>query len=159
MAKSYVKFEVPKEVAAKALEAVEQAKSSGKIAKGSNEATKVIEKAIAKLVVIAEDVDPEEVVMHLPLICDEKKVPYVFVPSKKDLGVAAGLQVGSAAIAIITPGSGEKNVADVIAAVADKIGKSGPMPSEAPAEAAKEEKPKAKKAPKKVEAAPAVAAQ
>ena len=66
MPKSYVKFEVPEELKEKVLQAVEIARNSGKIKKGTNETTKAIERGIAKLVVIAEDVEPEEIVMHLP---------------------------------------------------------------------------------------------
>ena len=62
MPKSYVKFSVPKDVSDKALQVLEMAKNSGKIRKGTNEATKAIEKSIAQLIIIAEDVDPEEIV-------------------------------------------------------------------------------------------------
>jgi len=154
MAKSYVRFETPKELAAKALEAIEAARQGGKISKGTNEATKSIEKEEAKLVVIAEDVDPEEIVMHIPLLCDEKKIPYVYVPSKKDLGNAAGLHVGSAAIAITQPGGGEKAIGEIVAGLAGKTPKAAKIeekaeaPAEKPAEAAAEEKPKPKKAPR-----------
>jgi len=51
-------------------------------------------------------VQPPEVVMHLPLLCEEKSIPYAFVPSKQELGNAAGLVVGTAAVAIIEEGEG-----------------------------------------------------
>ena len=89
MAKSYVKFETPKDVQAKALEAITVAVDTGRIRKGANETTKGIEGGNATLVVIAEDVDPEEVVMHLPMICGEKNVPFCYVPTKKELGASA----------------------------------------------------------------------
>src|SRR3989338_4214479 len=91
--KSYVKFETPKDVAAKALEAVTMANDTGKVRKGTNEATKAIEGGNATLVVIAEDVEPEEIVMHLPTLCSEKGVPYCYVATKKELGAAAGIPV------------------------------------------------------------------
>ena len=59
---------------AKVLEIVEIARTSGKIRKGSNEATKAIEKGEAKLVVYADDVTPKEIIMHLPLLCKEKNI-------------------------------------------------------------------------------------
>jgi large subunit ribosomal protein L7Ae len=65
MAKGYVKTEAPEELQNKALEALEVARDTGKIKKGSNEATKAIERGIAALVVIGADVEPEEIVMHL----------------------------------------------------------------------------------------------
>ena len=89
---------------AKVLEAVEIARTTGKIRKGANEATKAIEKGEAKLVVYAEDVNPKEIVMHLPLLCKEKNIPCMKVSKKEDLGAAAGLAVGTAAVAIVKEG-------------------------------------------------------
>jgi large subunit ribosomal protein L7Ae len=89
---------------AKVLEAVEIARTSGKIRKGANEATKAIEKGEAKLVVYASDVSPKEVVMHLPLLCKDKKVPCVEITKKEDLGAAAGLPVATAAVAVVKEG-------------------------------------------------------
>ena len=155
MAKSYVKFETPKDVQAKALEAITVAADTGKIRKGSNETTKAIESGVAALVVIAEDVDPEEVVMHLPMICAEKNVPYCYVATKKELGAAGGLGVPCAAMAIEKPG----NAAELVRSIAGKVGKVAPKkeekkeaPSEekkhgAPSEKA-EEKPKKEKKPR-----------
>ena len=110
---SYVKFEVPKELAEKALEAVEIARDTGKVRKGTNETTKAVEMGQAKLVVIAEDVDPEEIVAHLPPLCEEKEIPYVYVSSKKELGAAAGIEVPSASVAIIEPGKGRELVEEI----------------------------------------------
>ncbi|MBW6470626.1 MAG: 50S ribosomal protein L7Ae [Methanosarcinaceae archaeon] len=107
------KFEVPDELANKALEAVELARDTGKIKKGTNEATKAIERGIAKLIVIAEDVEPSEVVMHLPALCEEKNAPYIFVKQQKELGAACGIGVACAAIAIIDTGKGSELVDDV----------------------------------------------
>lgn len=114
MPKAYVKFQVPKDLSDKILQVVETAKNTGKIRKGMNEATKAIEKGIAQLVVIAEDVEPEEIVMHLPALCDEKKIHYTYVPSKLELGRAAGIDVGSAAIAIVEPGEAKELLKEII---------------------------------------------
>jgi ribosomal protein L7Ae-like RNA K-turn-binding protein len=54
------------------LEAIEVAKATGKIKKGSNEVTKAIEKGEAKLVAYAKDTEPKEIIMHIPLLCKEK---------------------------------------------------------------------------------------
>jgi large subunit ribosomal protein L7Ae len=65
----YVKFTVPPELADKTYEAVKKARESGgRIKKGTNETTKAVERGQAKLVVIAEDVDPPEIVGHLSLL-------------------------------------------------------------------------------------------
>lgn len=74
MAKAiYVKFDTPEELANQAEEALKTAQDSGKVAKGTNEVTKFIERGDAALVVIAEDVDPAEIVAHIPVLADEKK--------------------------------------------------------------------------------------
>ena len=89
----YVKYEAPKEVVDAAYEALQIASKTGLVRKGTNEATKAVERAQAKLVVIAEDVEPPEVIAHLPLLCDERKIPYVFVPSKEQIGKSFGIDV------------------------------------------------------------------
>ncbi len=96
--------ESSKESIEKAYEAIEIAKKTGKIKKGINEVTKIIERGQAKLVIIAKDTNPQEIIMHIPLLCEEKETKYVIVPSKEDLGAAAGLQVPTSAVAIIQEG-------------------------------------------------------
>jgi len=100
----YVKYEVPKEITDAAYEALQIASKTGVVRKGTNETTKAVERAQAKLVIIAEDVDPPEVVAHLPLLCDERKIPYVFVPTKEQIGKALGIDVPAAAACIAKEG-------------------------------------------------------
>ena len=106
-------FEVPKDVVNKTYEAVTLAKSTGKIRIGVNESTKAIERGLAKLIIIATDTSPEEVVMHLPVLCDEKKVACSFVPSKEELGRSANIHVPTSSIAITEEGEGKSVVADI----------------------------------------------
>ena len=94
----------------KVYEIVEIVKTSGKLKKGTNEVTKAIEKGIAKLVAYASDVNPKEVVMHLEPLCKDKEVPCFVVPSKTELGTAAGLPVGTSAIAVIQEGDAKKQI-------------------------------------------------
>ncbi len=88
----------------KALEAIEIAKKTGKIKKGANEVTKAIERGVAKLVVIAKDVNPPEIIMHLQPLCEEKKIPFALAEKREDLGAAAGLGVSTTAVAIVQEG-------------------------------------------------------
>jgi large subunit ribosomal protein L7Ae len=113
----FVEWEATEDLQKKALEAVEVAKDTGRIKKGINETTKSIERGIARLVLVAEDVEPPEVIMYLPGLCDDKKAPYIFVKSKKDLGKAAGIERPTAAIAIIVEGKAKDLVTDIV----DKI--------------------------------------
>ncbi len=118
MAKAYyVKFETPADLVNPILEAVRVASQSGKVKKGTNEATKAIERGISKLIVIAEDVEPPEVVAHLPIICEEQNAAYAFVPSKQDLGKALGIDVTSAAAAIIDAGDANHIVEEVVSSI------------------------------------------
>ncbi|MBI5145651.1 MAG: 50S ribosomal protein L7ae [Thaumarchaeota archaeon] len=118
MAKAYyVKFETPADLVNPILEAVRVASQSGKVRKGTNEATKAIERGISKLIVIAEDVEPPEVVAHLPIICEEQNAAYAFVPSKQDLGKALGIDVTSAAAAIIDAGDANHIVEEVVSSI------------------------------------------
>ena len=88
----------------KALEAIEIARNTGKIKRGTNEVTKALERGTAKLVVYAKDVTPPEVVMHLPLLAKEKGVPCFEVKSKEELGAAAGIKVPTAAVVVVVEG-------------------------------------------------------
>jgi large subunit ribosomal protein L7Ae len=122
MSKVYVKFEVPDELQNKALEALEIARDTGKIKKGSNEATKAVERGIAQLVLVGADVEPEEIVMHLPPLCDEKQAAYVIINKQSDIGAASGLDVGSAAAAIVKPGKAKDLIDEVVKQIADLRG-------------------------------------
>jgi len=109
----YEKFSVPKEVADAAYEALQIATRTGSVRKGTNETTKAVERAHAKLVVIAEDVDPPEVVAHLPILCDERKIPYVFVSSKQKIGSAVGIDVPAASACIVEVGEAASLVKEI----------------------------------------------
>src|SRR3990167_2880166 len=96
-----------------ALQAVEVAKNSCKIRKGTNEVTKALEKGIAKLVVYAKDVQPAEIIMHLPILAKEKNVPCIEVDSKEELGAAAGIGMPTASVAIVNEGEAKKLIAQL----------------------------------------------
>ncbi|AGK62209.1 LSU ribosomal protein L7AE [Archaeoglobus sulfaticallidus PM70-1] len=110
----YVRFDVPDEVQDTALALLEKFRETGRIKKGTNETTKVVERGQAKLVYIATDVEPPEIVAHLPLLCEEKNVPYIYIKSKSSLGQAAGLQVNCAAVAVVDEGEAKKELRDLV---------------------------------------------
>ncbi|XP_052133980.1 13 kDa ribonucleoprotein-associated protein-like [Oryza glaberrima] len=72
-------------------ELVSQAANYKQLKKGANEATKTLNRGIAEFVVMAADAEPLEILLHLPLLAEDKNVPYVFVPSKQALGHACGV--------------------------------------------------------------------
>ncbi|KAJ7940391.1 50S ribosomal protein L30e-like protein [Mycena leptocephala] len=73
------------------LELVQQAGQYKQLKKGANEATKTLNRGIAEFIVLTADTEPLEILLHLPLLCEEKNVPYIFVPSKAALGRACGV--------------------------------------------------------------------
>jgi large subunit ribosomal protein L7Ae len=115
---SYVKFEAPKELQERALEALEAARESGKIRKGTNEVTKAVERGNAKLVVIGSDVQPPEIVMHLPMLCEEKRIPYIYAP-KEGIGEAVGINVPTAAGCVLEEGKSKELVSEIAEKIAE----------------------------------------
>lgn len=115
----YVDYETPADLAERALEALEVARDTGTVKKGTNETTKSVERGNAKLVLVAEDVSPEEIVMHLPELAEEKGIPVVFVDTQDEVGHAAGLEVGSAAAAVVDAGDAADDIEDIGEKVAE----------------------------------------
>jgi len=93
-----------------AYEAIEIARTSGTIRKGTNEVTKTLERDDAELVVVASDVSPKEITMHLQPLSEEKNVPYVEVDSKQELGAAAGLPLSTSAVVVTKPGKAKSHI-------------------------------------------------
>jgi len=113
MAAIYVRFETPKELQEKMLNAVEISRETGKVRKGTNEVTKTVERGDAKFVIIAEDVNPPEIVAHLPLLCEEKSIPYGYVASKEDLGKRVGIK-SAASVSIVDFGKAADSFKEII---------------------------------------------
>ncbi len=96
-----------------AYQIIEKAKKTGKVEKGTNEVTKAIERGVAKFVVYAKDVEPKEIVQHLPILCKEKKIPCQEADSKQKLGIAVGIPVSTSSVAVIEAGDAEKDIAAI----------------------------------------------
>ena len=90
---------------------IEKARKTGKVEKGTNEVTKAIERGTAKLVVYASDVEPKEIVQHLPVLCKEKGILCREVDSKQKLGIAVGIPVAASSVAVIEAGEAERDIA------------------------------------------------
>lgn len=108
-----LKFEVPEKLMQDQLALVEKAKAKGKVKIGVNEVTKAIERGVAKLVLIAQDTSPVEIVMHLPLLCKEKDIPCSVVKTRKELGGKAGIAVSTSALVIIDEGEAKKELQEI----------------------------------------------
>lgn len=75
----------------KILDLVQQAANYKQLKKGANEATKTLNRGISEFIIMTADTEPLEILLHLPLLCEDKNVPYVFIPSKEGLGRACGV--------------------------------------------------------------------
>jgi large subunit ribosomal protein L7Ae len=91
-------------------ELIEKAKKTGKVEKGTNEVTKAVERGTAKLVVYASDVEPKEIIQHLPILCKEKNIPCVEADKKEKLGISVGLGIACSSIVVIDAGDAEKDL-------------------------------------------------
>lgn len=101
------------------LDVVQQSQNLRQLKKGANEATKTLNRGISEFIIMAADTEPIEILLHLPLLCEDKNVPYVFVPSKTALGRACGVSRPVIAASVTTnEASAMKNQ---IYAIKDKI--------------------------------------
>lgn len=134
----FVKFSVPEDLKNLQADVISKVSKSGKIKVGINEVTKTIERNTAKLVVIAQDISPAEIVMHVPIICKEKSIPFTYVSTREELGKISGIGAKASAIAIVDEGVLKKEFSALLSKI-EEI--SGVTSKSKPAEA-KEEKPK-----------------
>jgi len=84
------------------LDLVQQAGHYRQLKKGANEATKTLNRGISEIIVLAGDTSPLAILLHLPLLCEDKNTPYVYVPSKVALGRACGVSRSVIAASITT---------------------------------------------------------
>jgi large subunit ribosomal protein L7Ae len=147
-------MELTKEIIERIYSLIEKSKTDGKIRKGVNEVTKSLERGEAKLSVSAEDISPAEITAHLPTLAKEKGIVHVTVPSKTELGAAAGLPVATASVAVV---SGDSKLIDALLKDIKIIteGKAKPKSEEKTEEAPAEEKTEEAPAEEKTEEAPA----
>ncbi len=101
----HIAFETPKDIQEQVYELVKAIGKDGrgKIKKGANEVTKAAERGIASMIVMAENVNPGELLAHVPMICKEKGIPYIYVEDQGYLADSAGMTAGTrtAAVAVL----------------------------------------------------------
>ncbi len=88
---------------------LQKTKETGSLKIGANEVTKAVERGQAKLVVVAGDVSPAEIIAHFPALCKEMKIPFVKVGTKAELGASVSIKTTSA-IAVMDSGSAKKEL-------------------------------------------------
>jgi H/ACA ribonucleoprotein complex subunit 2 len=87
----------------KTLKLVKKASKDKKVRRGVREVQKALKKQQKGMCIIAGDISPIDVVSHLAGLCEEKEIPYVYVPSKLELG-AAGSTKRPTSCMMIVPG-------------------------------------------------------
>ncbi|KAF8407923.1 hypothetical protein HHK36_007061 [Tetracentron sinense] len=61
-----------------------------------------------RLCIIAGNISPIDVITHVPVLCEEADIPYVYVPSKEDLVTAGATKRPTCCVLILTkPTKGE----------------------------------------------------
>lgn len=89
---------------------VKKASSNGKhVRRGVKEVVKGIRKGEKGLAIIAGDIFPIDVISHLPVLLEENGVPYIFVPSKQDLGIAASTKRPTSVVLVTVPKDGKSD--------------------------------------------------
>ncbi|GAM27426.1 hypothetical protein SAMD00019534_106020, partial [Acytostelium subglobosum LB1] len=85
-----------KKLTEKVLKLVKKASGDKKVRRGVKEVVKAVRKSPKemklnknKICVIAGDVSPIDVISHIPIMCEEKNIKYIYVPSKEELGTAS----------------------------------------------------------------------
>jgi H/ACA ribonucleoprotein complex subunit 2 len=87
----------------KAHKLVKKAAGLKHIRRGVKEVIKALRKGETGLAIMAGDIYPVDVISHLPVYLEEKSLPYIFVPSKQDLGAAASTKRPTSIVLIRTP--------------------------------------------------------
>ncbi|KAJ6231679.1 nhp2-like protein [Anaeramoeba flamelloides] len=81
---------VKKQLMIQILNLCKQANNHKQVKKGANETMKALNKGLSEFVILAADANPLEIVLHLPLLCEDKNVLWCFVPNSIALGRACG---------------------------------------------------------------------
>ena len=121
----HIAFDTPQDIKDSVFELVKLVgkEGHGTVKKGANEVTKCAERQTAMMVIMAEDVNPPELLAHIPLICEEKGIPYGYVPSQeflaKETGLPTGVKTASIAMMEISKANSEafNNVLEAIKSV------------------------------------------
>ncbi|XP_019390902.1 PREDICTED: H/ACA ribonucleoprotein complex subunit 2 [Crocodylus porosus] len=80
----------PRKLTRKLYKCIKKAAKHKQIRRGVKEVQKFINKGEKGIVVLAGDTLPIEVYCHIPIMCEDRSLPYAYIPSKTDLGTAAG---------------------------------------------------------------------
>merc|ERR1711907_258214 len=87
----------------KLFKCIKKATKAKQVLRGVKEVVKAVRKGTKGICVIAGNISPMDVISHLPILCEDNDVPYVYVRAKEDLG-AAGLTKRPTSCMLLAPG-------------------------------------------------------
>ncbi|KAI8810259.1 50S ribosomal protein L30e-like protein [Cladochytrium replicatum] len=90
-----------KKLTKKTLKAVKEASKQKAVKRGVKEVVKALRKGQKGFVIIAGDISPIDVITHIPVLCEDNDVPYIYLPSKEDLGHAGSTRRPTSCIMIM----------------------------------------------------------
>ncbi|XP_073011393.1 H/ACA ribonucleoprotein complex subunit 2-like protein [Typha latifolia] len=97
-----------KKLCKKTLKLVRRASESKCLKRGVKEVVKSIRRGHKGLCVIAGNISPIDVITHVPILCEEANIPYIYVPSKEDLATAGTTKRPTCCVLVLTkPTKGE----------------------------------------------------
>lgn len=74
----------------KLFKVVKQAMEKKKLHRGLKNVEKAIRKGGTGLCILAGDVTPIDIYCHIPIVCEDRNIPYCFVPSKRNIAASIG---------------------------------------------------------------------
>merc|ERR1712086_84953 len=89
-------------LAKKLFKVIKKATKTKQVLRGVKEVVKAVRKGTKGVCVIAGNISPMDVISHLPMLCEDNDIPYIYVRSKEDLG-AAGLTKRPTSRMLIAP--------------------------------------------------------
>lgn len=96
----------------KVLKLVKKAAKAKAVARGVKETTKALRSRKAgdgpALMVLAGNITPIDVITHVPILCEEAGIPYIFVPRKEDLGAASATKRPTSCV-LVSAGSADEH--------------------------------------------------
>ncbi|XP_010546231.1 PREDICTED: H/ACA ribonucleoprotein complex subunit 2-like protein [Tarenaya hassleriana] len=102
-----------KKLQKRTLKLIQKAAAQKCLKRGVKEVVKSIRRGNRGLCVIAGNISPIDVITHLPILCEEAEVPYVYVPSKEDLAQAGATKRPTCCVLVMTkPMKGQLAAAD-----------------------------------------------
>jgi H/ACA ribonucleoprotein complex subunit 2 len=85
----------------KVLKVVKKATKANQVKRGVKEVVKGLRKGVVGFVVIAGDISPIDVISHVPVLCEDHDIPYVYVPTRDELGAVGATKRPTSCVLVV----------------------------------------------------------